>query len=560
MYTRGIMPDLRHRLQPHDLGFLQIVAEIWGIDLGAPDARTALSRLAPQLLDPALIVEIVEALPEGARRALDALIRHDGWMAWGVFSRQFGTLREVGPGRRDREKPYLDPASPVEALWYRALIGRDFLRRDGELQECAYIPDDLLILMPPVVPEGPQPPGRAASRGETKHIIRVTDRILDHACTLLAALRLEDPHRSPAEAEWQPPFDVLHALLAAVKLISSSEQPVAEDARPFLEMPRSEALAWLVQGWQESVLFNELKLMPGILCEGAWANDPRQARQALIAHLSHVPEKVWWHLGSFIGAVFERQPDFQRPAGDYDTWLIRDANTGQSLTGVQHWGSVDGALLRYLITGPMHWLGLIDLAAPAPGEDVTAFRFSDWAEDLLMGKPPAQLLVEDQPIEVRSDGILAAGPLTPRLARYQVSRFCLWSGETADTYMYQLTPASLNLAGSQGLKVVHLEKLLKQYAKAVPPSLLRALHQWRDQGGQIWIRPAVVLQVATPQILQALRDSPAARFLDEALGPTSALIQPGAAERVAAVLARLGYLSDVKGEDDDQHQPDQEKL
>jgi hypothetical protein len=261
-----------------------------------------------------------------------------------------------------------------------------------------------------------------------------------------------------------------------------------------------------------------------------------------------------------VGSIFEIEPDFQRPAGDYDTWLIRDADTGESLTGVQHWGAVDGALVRYLITGPMHWLGLIDLAAPVKGEDITAFRFSDWAQNLLMGKPPTQLSTKDQPIEVHSDGSLVTGPLTPRLARYQLSRFCLWTGETSEAYTYQLTPASLSQAREQGLNIVHLETLLKKYARTIAPSLVRALRHWHIQGGQVRIHPAVVLQVATPQILKALRDSPAARFLGEALGPTSALIQPGAAEKVAAALARLGYLSDVKGEDGDQHQLDQEKL
>jgi hypothetical protein len=426
------------------------------------------------------------------------------------------------------------------------LIGRDFLQREGELQECAYIPDDLLELMPTVAPAGPQPPGRAASPGETAHILRATDRILDHACTLLAALRLEDPHRSPAEASWQPPFNALHALLAAVKLISSSEQPVAEDARPFLEMPRGEALAWLAHGWRESDLFNELHLVPGIRCEGAWHNEPEAARQAVLHNLSAVPEGTWWHLDSFIKAIYKREPDFQRPAGDFDTWLIRDAETGESLAGIKHWDAVDGALVRYLITGPMHWLGLIDLAAPTPEAPVKAFKFSEWAVDLLMGKPVEGLPFEDQPIEAFSEGSLVASPYTPRLVRYQVSRFCLWADETTDQYTYQLSPASLQNAIDQGLKILHLEKLLKKYGESVPPSLFQALRQWRDQGGQVRIHPAMVLRVDTPQIMSALRNSPAARFIGEALGPTSALIHPGASQKVASALARLGYLSDIE--------------
>ena len=545
MYTQRAMPDLRHRLQSHDFGFLKIIGGIWGLDLHAPDARAGLPELLRHMLAPAQVQEVVEALPDDARQALDTLILHSGWMPWSRFTRRYGVLREVGPGKRDREKPYLNPFSPTEVLWYRGLIGRDFLRRAGDLQECAYIPDDLLELLPSVAASGPLPPGRAASPGEIAHIRRVSDRILDHCCTLLAALRLEDPQRSPALASWQTPYGVVHALLAAMKLITSSEQPVSEDARPFLEMSRGEALAWLVRGWRESPLFNELRLIPGIKCEGSWHNDPSIARERIIAFLSEIPEKSWWNLDSFIKAIYEREPDFQRPAGDFDTWLVSDALSGDSLSGIQHWADVDGALLRFLITGPMHWLGLIDLASPTEGKAVTAFRFSDWFERLILGQPYQDAPEETQLIEIKSDGILIASSLTPRLARYQVSRFCLWIAEAQGQYTYQLTPASLKAAAQQGLTIAHLESLFKKYAQTIPPNLLQALRQWDQHAGQVRICPGVILQVETPHIMQALRDSPAGRFIEEPLGPTAAIIHPDAIGRIRAALARLGYLTDV---------------
>ncbi len=560
MYTRSDMPDLMHRLQTHDLGFLEIVAELWGLEVTAPDVRTALPVLTRALRDPALVIEIVETLPANARQALDALVRHAGWMPWARFNQSYGPLREVGPGKRDREKPYLEPISPAETLWYRALIGRDFLRRGGELQECAYIPDDVLGLLPPVKPNEPQPPGRPASPGETARIQPASDRILDHTCTLLAALRLGDPGRSPGLPAWQPPFRVVHALLAAMKLISSEEQPVPEDARPFLEMPRGEALAWLVRGWRASPEFNELRLVPGLVCEGAWRNDPLTARDRVLARLSEVPEGAWWHLESFVRAMHQLEPDFQRPAGDFDTWLVRDARNGESLSGIQHWDRVDGALVRFLITGPLHWLGMIDLAFTAEGDSPAAFRFSNWSERLLLGQPIAELAEEDQPLAAHSDGTLKASTHTPRLARYQIARFGLWVDETDQNYIYKLTPTSLKTAASQGLKIAHLETLLERYSEAPPPSLLAALRQWDQKGGQARIHPAVVLRVEDPRILQALRESTAARFLGDPLGPTSVILHPGAEEKVAAALARLGYLTDIAFEIVESSQPDQPKL
>ncbi len=540
------MPDLTYRLGTQDLGFLEIVAELWGLELQAPDARAALPPLARAMLNPALVHEVVETLPQDARRALDALLAHGGWLPWARFSQQFGPLREVGAGRRDREKPYQNPISAVETLWYHALIGRDFLRRNGELQECAYIPDDLYALFPPVPQNQPGPPGRAGTPAETAHIQPATDRILDHTCTLLSALRLGAPRRSPAVHTWAPPLPVVHALLAAVKLITSAEQPVPEDARLFLELPRPEALAWLVRGWREASAFNELRLVPGLVCEGAWQNDPITARERILAFLGEVPEGAWWHLEAFTQAVFKRAPDFQRPAGDFDSWLISDAHSGAPLNGLQHWDRVDGALVRYLITGPLHWLGLVDLAAPAAGEPATAFRFSAWAESLLAGQPVRALPAEDRAINAFSDGKLITSTHTPRLARYQLARFCLWTGESEKDYTYQLTPASLGAAAGQGLKAAHLEILLEKYAESVPPSLIAALRQWDQKGGQARIQPTVVLRVEHPRILKALRESPAGRFLGDPLGPTAVILNPGAEEKVAAALARLGYLADLE--------------
>jgi hypothetical protein len=198
----------------------------------------------------------------------------------------------------------------------------------------------------------------------------------------------------------------------------------------------------------------------------------------------------------------------------------------------------------------MHWLGLIDLASSSQDVEVKAFRFSDWFDRLILGQPYQDAPEEVQPIECRSDGILIAKPLTPRLARYQISRFSLWMDESESEYTYQLTPASLKAASQQGLTIAHLETLFKKYGSPIPPSLIKALHQWDQHGGQVRIHPGVILRVDTPQILQVLRDSSEGRFVEEPLGPTTAIIHPDAVKRIRIALARLGYLADVEWVDE----------
>ncbi len=121
------MPDLAQTLQGTDLGFLRMVAGAWGLDLNAPDSHTALPVVVEALQDAELVREILDVLPQEALQALQALLENNGCMTWAMFTRRYGEVRSMGPGKRDRERPDLKPTSNAEILWYRALIGRAFL-------------------------------------------------------------------------------------------------------------------------------------------------------------------------------------------------------------------------------------------------------------------------------------------------------------------------------------------------------------------------------------------------------------------------------------------------
>src|SRR6266540_6346711 len=187
------MPDLEHTLQGHDLGFLKIVAGGWGIELNAPDTVTALPILIEGILENGDFAEVIESLPQDAKSVLQSLLQNEGRILWATLVRKYGELRRMGMAKRDRERPDLKPASAVEVLWYRGLIGRAFLNLSpgNEPQEFAYIPDDLLPLLPTLRGDAPPPLGRPATPNEAAFPLLAKDRILDYACTLLAALRLK---------------------------------------------------------------------------------------------------------------------------------------------------------------------------------------------------------------------------------------------------------------------------------------------------------------------------------------------------------------------------------
>ncbi len=313
-------------------------------------------------------------------------------------------------------------------------------------------------------------------------------------------------------------------------------------------------MPWLMlaRAWTSSTTFNDLRMIPHMVFEGNWQNDPLQARHAVLDFLSNVPEKTWWSLPAFVADVHEQHPDYQRPAGDYDSWFIRDKRSGEYARGFEAWDAVDGELVRFMVTGPLHWLGILDLAQPelsdAPNgvlSAVTAFRFSEWSTQLLEGLPPAGLPVEDAKLLAGSDARLRIPRLAPRAARYQVARFCAWEGEKDGEYRYRITPASLGRARQQGLTTTHLLNLLRRYAQNLPPGLVKAIERWEQRGAEAHLEHLTVLRLATPELMQAVRSSRASRYLGDMLGPTAVIIKTGAAEKVIFILAEMGYLGEA---------------
>ncbi|KAA3644919.1 MAG: hypothetical protein DWQ07_16075 [Chloroflexi bacterium] len=545
------MPKLAQSLAGQDLVFLQNVAELWGLDLEAPDAKQGLVELGNKLPDCELVAEIVEALPVEAQQALQALKSNQSRMPWAQFIRRYGQVREMGPARRDREQPYRNPISTTEMLWYRALIQRTFFDTDDGPKEHAFISDELLPLIPEPAKEEHKPLGRQATPAERKHKIAVNDHILDWVTTLLAALRLgfADDQLQTVSAEWPMSYKTLKSLLRSAHILDEDGIPRPEATRAFLEAPRGAALAQLAETWLYSNTHNDLKLMPGLKSEGAWENDPLQTRRKLLNLLDHVPADTWWGLAAFINDLKAEQPDFQRPAGDYDSWYLRDAQSGEYLRGFEHWEQVDGALVHYLITGPLHWLGIFHLGASDEDGEALSFRYSSWAAKLLNGQAPDIRAKEDSQIHVDSQGAVRVPTNAPRTVRYQVARFCEWLPMKRGDYMYKVTPSSLNRAKEQGLEIKQLLALLNKHASAdVPPNLTRALHGWDAHGTQARFEDVLVLRVASPDVMNKLRKSRAARFLGEPLGPTAVIVKQGAWENVMSALTELGYLAERQDE------------
>lgn len=535
------MPDLSASLQKQDLGHLRIVAEFWGLELESTDANSALEELCASLLDLEAVSETLEVLPAEARSALNAMVEAGGKIEWAAFARKYGEIREMGAGRRDRERPHLKPISASEILFYRGLLAKAFFETEKGLQEFAFIPDDLFEIIGEVTTRRGaalsknEPLGRPATPVEKAREIPATDHILDDATTCLAALRLSmESGGLPLTLHEQAP--ALQKLLTAAGLIrKNSLQP--EAVKKFLEASRPDALEMLYKAWLASDTFDELRLLPGIVCEGEWTNQPQVTREFLMNLIADIPPGKWWSIPAFVKAIKEKYPDYQRPAGDYDSWFIKRESDGQFLRGFAYWDAVDGALIKYLIR-VLHWLGKVDLAAPEESKEAAAFR--------VKAKDEGGRMKDEGKISISSSGKIIVSRNCSRAARYQIARFCEWDEPKGDEFFYRITAGSLKRANEQGLKAEQLLAMLVKYTNGnIPPTVVKALKRWDAHGSEARVENLLVLRVSSPEVMEEMRKSKAGKFLGEILSPTAVVVKPGAIEKVLAALAELGLLAEV---------------
>lgn len=545
------MPDWNQSLAQADYGQIKIIAEKWGLQLQAPDGRSAREELVTKLLERGFLEEKLAQLPESSTRALAYLEMHGGKVKWTQFVRQFGEIREMGAGRRERYRPENDPVSTAEQLWYRGLIARGFFDTEAGPQEFAYLPEDLRpwiqesSFYPREEDAGAQDPvwGRKATPDERRVQVQADEWMLDHLCTLLSAARMgiNPVEHLPDMDEGEISF--YQALLQEAGIVIEG-QPEPNAVKDFFELSREQALIKCWKTWKESRSIQDVHQTPAFILEGEPNLDPPRIRKAFLKWIRSLPANTWWSLSALTASVQQLDPDFLRVTGDYESWFIKNGETGEYLRGFQSWDQVEGELIRYLITGPGHWLGVFDLAYPGEKKEFApaAFRISARGKRLLQDTAPDLPEREEDLVQVWSKGLIKISRYVDPKVRYQVGRFCDWVTLKGDVYHYQLTTEGLHRAQSQGLDVPHLLALLKNHTEVLPPNIVTALERWSGKGVLARIHPRVILRVNSPAVLDALQKTRAQRFLQEQLGPTTIVLQEGSEEKVAAVLIEMGFM------------------
>jgi hypothetical protein len=555
------MRSLRQCLLDTDPVMLRVIATRWSMDVTGVKPRELAEQIEMTIGPPARATSVIGELPQSEQDALRALLTAGGTLPAANFSQRFGSIRSVGPARLEREQLWRTPISPAENLWYLGLLYRGFEQLPtGAMREVFFAPAELLPLLPLL-----KTPDRS---GTSLEIVVAPaesrahgEALADDLCTLLshvhnnfvrvpgAQLRtVVDPVRSALAAQLRDTQAarlefLLHTAARAhlVKLSGQRLRPDPKYSTDWLRAPGLDQLRVVFEAWRTDPAWNDLQRCHRLHIEkaGTLRNDVLAVRVVILAVLRAAVPGAWHAFDTLFARIKTQSPDFMR--ADFDTDYIRDTTTGEYLRGFAEWGRVEGALIHYVLTGPLFWLGLIELDTGA-----TAFSLTVRGAKLLgLAQESAEAAEVDRVFAVRADATIHVSAAR-RYDRFQLARVADLFAIVNEEYRYRLTPSSLTRANSQKISTDKVLDFLAQSAdQGVPPGLIKAIQRWASKGTEVKVERAVIVQVKDAAILKRLQESPRTRGLAiEPLSPTAARINEKDWPKLVSILSEAGVLVD----------------
>jgi hypothetical protein len=549
------MLKLLASLRDSDEAVLAVIARHWGAEAD----RDILQR---HMLDPEQAARVWERLTDEQRGAFHTLLGHKGVMPMVMAEQLLGAIRPMGRGQIQREKPLENPASHAEALFYRGLIYRGFDQAPAGSRPVLYVPPDLADALPThkttyddmdevtqeatitrLVPLDPDILEDMQTADTT--IVDDMTALLGYGQVFGAAIgedgRLDTIDQEEIQLHLLNPsrLDFLFLLAISADLIAIQDRraaPRRAEARRWLEDTRANQVRKLADAWLSSTVYVDLWHVPGLYPDpSGWSTDPVVARQAVMSFLRNlVPRNEWWSVDDFIQAVKETEPDFQRPGSDYDSWYIRNEG-GEYLKGFESWDAVEGALLEFYFYGPMHWLGLVDLAQDAVKLNAYGRALVDesaWPE-------PAEKI---ESITVQDDATLVVSRHVPRIDRFQAMRFTSWLPVEQPPFILKVNLQGVQQAAEQGINTGHIAAFLSRMVDPLPEPVTQLLESWQnrpDDGASV--EQMLVLRTTAPETLDFIWNEPdLRRFIRARLGPMAAAVRADQLDNLRDALGQHG--------------------
>jgi hypothetical protein len=336
-----------------------------------------------------------------------------------------------------------------------------------------------------------------------------------------------------------------------------------------LTMPMAQRVRWAFESWRDGGVWNELLRLPG---QSAGFDSRREAPAQLarsrgvvlraLAQLGGVGQ--WQPAAALIAHVkkneyqflFERRRGygvgglFASPYyGANNPYGVSFSTARDEASG---WDVVEHAFIVAMLSGPLHWLGVLDLGYPAgalagEGREPLSYRISEAGAWLLGVGPQPNFIETGGRIVVQPNfNVLAMEPISDAvlvdLDQFADSR----GGDRAVTY--EITRESLYRGQQNGWNAERVTTFLEKHQGGpIPGNIRRSLDDWEASHRRITFhRRKIVVQFADEdaELQASLLLAP---YKPHALGAGLHLISANLdASKVTAVLRDAGWIPTVQ--------------
>lgn len=280
--------------------------------------------------------------------------------------------------------------------------------------------------------------------------------------------------------------------------------------------------AWLQAAWSEWEL--GVKRRPPPL-------DVRLVRRTMLqAVLPHLPDE-WCAVDAIIAQLRMSWPDVMRPMTADERWKLPAG-------WPTNWHDEDGQLIRYMLSGPLAWLGLVEWAGE--GQYLRRTPFGAWHAGL--AGIPASIVPRAAVLE--PDFCVVVADMTNIYARFQLHRIADWQ----DAVTAQISPVRVKRALAFGMTLAEYSDVLTTItAQALPTEVQATLRRWGVDVAQICLTSAVVLSSSDTTVIQDIQHDRRVQLpAHEVLDTIRLILTPSDAVGVARRLRSAGYRIDTQ--------------